>query len=134
MVNKIICGSWEMWNLSSCVQLDISLICKVEHLKRNSISLGAHVLISLFKKKKNIIYCIMSKIHFTFINNYYREHLLRNKDFLFVDIKKYKINLKPICPGGWGTPTWNRWGCLSEILNLTRKRDHLGVAQAFCDP
>ena len=24
--------------------------------------------------------------------------------------------------------------CLSEILNLTPKGDHLGVAQAFCDP
>ena len=86
MVNKIICGSLEIWNLSSYVQLDISLIHKVEHLKRNSISLGA--------------LCVMSKIHFTFINNDYREHLLRNKDFLFVDNKKYKINLKPICPGG----------------------------------
>ena len=25
-------------------------------------------------------------------------------------------------------------GCSSEILNLTPKGDHLGVAQAFCDP
>ena len=38
-----------------------------------------------------------------------------------------------ITPGG-GTPTWNRRGCSSEILNLTPKGDHLGVAQAFCDP
>ena len=43
------------------------------------------------------------------------------------------------CPGrrgggGGGTPTWNRWGCSSEILNLVPKGDHLGVAQAFCDP
>ena len=29
-------------------------------------------------------------------------------------------------PGG--TPIWNRRGCLSEILNLTPKGDHLGVA------
>ena len=36
-------------------------------------------------------------------------------------------------PGG-GTLTWNRRGCSSEILNLTPKGDHLGVAQAFCDP
>ena len=32
------------------------------------------------------------------------------------------------------TPIWNRRGCSSEILNLTLKGDHLGVAQAFCDP
>ena len=25
-------------------------------------------------------------------------------------------------------------GSSSEILNLTSKGDHLGVAQAFCDP
>ena len=30
-------------------------------------------------------------------------------------------------PGG-GTPIWNRRGCSSEILNLTPKGDHLGVA------
>ena len=35
---------------------------------------------------------------------------------------------------GGGTPIWNRQGCSSEILNLTPKGDHLGVAQAFCDP
>ena len=35
---------------------------------------------------------------------------------------------------GEKTPIWNRRGCLSEILNLTPKGDHLGVAQAFCDP
>ena len=38
---------------------------------------------------------------------------------------------KAAFPGG--TPIWNRRGCSSEILNLTRKGDHLGVAQAFCD-
>ena len=30
--------------------------------------------------------------------------------------------------GGGGTPIWNRRGCSSEILNLTPKGDHLGVA------
>ena len=35
-------------------------------------------------------------------------------------------------PGG--TPIWNRRGCSSEILNLSPKGEHLGVAQAFCDP
>ena len=34
----------------------------------------------------------------------------------------------------WGTPIWNRRECSSEILNLTPKGGHLGVAQAFCDP
>ena len=33
-----------------------------------------------------------------------------------------------------GTPIWNRRGCSLKILNLTPKEDHLGVAQAFCDP
>ena len=37
-------------------------------------------------------------------------------------------------PGRGGTPIWNRRGCSSEILNLTPKGEHLGVAQAFCDP
>ena len=36
--------------------------------------------------------------------------------------------------GGGGTPIWNRRGCSSEILNLTPKGDHLGVAQAFLTP
>ena len=36
--------------------------------------------------------------------------------------------------GGVGTQIWNRRGCSSEILNLTPKGDHLGVAQGFCDP
>ena len=42
----------------------------------------------------------------------------------------------PLCsPGGGGeTPIWNRRGYSSEILNLTPKGDHQGVAQAFCDP
>ena len=35
-------------------------------------------------------------------------------------------------PGG--TPIWNRRGCSSEILNLTPKGDHLGVADANFDP
>ena len=33
-----------------------------------------------------------------------------------------------------GTPIWNGRVCSSEILNLTPKGDHLGVAQAFWDP
>ena len=28
--------------------------------------------------------------------------------------------------GGGGTPIWNRRGCSSEILNLTRKGDQSG--------
>ena len=40
-------------------------------------------------------------------------------------------------PGGGGDshmkPSGRR-GCSSEILNLTPKGDHLGVAQGFCDP
>ena len=31
-------------------------------------------------------------------------------------------------PQGGETPIWNRRGCSSEILNLTPKGDHLGVA------
>ena len=31
-------------------------------------------------------------------------------------------------PGGGETRIWNRRGCSSEILNLTPKGDHLGVA------
>ena len=30
--------------------------------------------------------------------------------------------------GGGAAPIWNRWGCSLEILNLTPKGDHLGVA------
>ena len=33
--------------------------------------------------------------------------------------------------GGGVTLIWNTRGCSSEILNLTPKRDHLGVVQAF---
>ena len=36
--------------------------------------------------------------------------------------------------GGGGAPIWNRWDARREILNLTPKGEHLGVAQAFCDP
>ena len=37
---------------------------------------------------------------------------------------------RPQDPGGGGgeNPIWNRRGCSSEILNLTPKGDHLGVA------
>ena len=44
-----------------------------------------------------------------------------------------KLSGKTEARGG-GTPIWNRRGCSSEILNLTPKGDHLGVAQAICDP
>ena len=37
-------------------------------------------------------------------------------------------------PGGGGGDSHMKRGCSSEILNLTPKGDHLGVAQAFCDP
>ena len=36
--------------------------------------------------------------------------------------------------GGVGTRIWNGQGCSSEILNLTPKRDHSGLAQAFYSP
>ena len=48
------------------------------------------------------MYNVQNSFHFYKINNHYREHLLRNKDFLFVNNKRYKINLEPICPGGSG--------------------------------
>ena len=59
-------------------------------------------------------------------------HNIRNEQ---INLCKYEYICKQWkhCPGG-GTPTWNRRGCSSEILNLTPKGDHLGVAQAFCDP
>ena len=41
----------------------------------------------------------------------------------------YLLEVKP-----GGTPIWNRRGCSSEILNLTPEGNHLGVAQALCDP
>ena len=39
-----------------------------------------------------------------------------------------------VTPGGGGTPIWNRRKCSSEILNLTSKGDHLGVAKANFEP
>ena len=33
-----------IWNFYSDVQMDISLVCRVKHLKRNSISMHTHVL------------------------------------------------------------------------------------------
>ena len=36
--------------------------------------------------------------------------------------------------GGGGDSHMKQKGCSSEIWNLTPKGDHLGVAQAFCDP
>ena len=69
-----------------------------------------------------------------------------NQHAKFVFIDKQELNYQ-ICwcrftvgrltqtpPGGGVTPIWNWRGCSSEILNLTHKGDHLGVAQAFCDP
>ena len=35
--------------------------------------------------------------------------------------------------GGGGDSHMEQTGMILEILNLTRKGDHLGVAQAFCD-
>ena len=46
---------------------------------------------------------------------------------LYLDISLL-VALKPEPPGGGGTPIWNRRGCLSEMLNLTPKGDHLGAA------
>ena len=57
---------------------------------------------------------------------HYRDH---DPHFLF-EANHSKVLLNP---GGGGTPIWNRRGCSSEILNLSPKGDHLGVAQAFCD-
>ena len=48
-------------------------------------------------------------------------------------ILQYQLTFGP-GGGGGGTPIWNRRGCSSEILNLTPKGDHLGVAQGFRDP
>ena len=45
---------------------------------------------------------------------------------------KMKWQMQRITARG-GDPIWNRRGCSSEILNLTPKGDHLGVAQAFCN-
>ena len=50
----------------------------------------------------------------------YRQRQSRNK------MSKRYIN-KLVVPAG-KTPIWNRRGCSSEILNLTPKGDHLGVA------
>ena len=52
---------------------------------------------------------------------------------IFRGITSSRISLSREPPGRGG-PIWNRRGCSSEILNLTPKGDHLGVAQAFCDP
>ena len=46
--NKIIHGCLKIWNFSSRVQLDISLVrCALQHSKRNSISTRTHVLFSI---------------------------------------------------------------------------------------
>ena len=73
----------------------------------------------------------------------YRQHhstettLLRVMNDILLKMNSHYITLLVYwisVPGGGGTPIWNRRGCSSEILNLTPKGDHLGVAQAFCDP
>ena len=60
--------------------------------------------------------------------------MLEELDSLCEEVRRHFLWLRPPVGGGGGPPIWNRWGCSSEILNLTPKGDHLGVAQAFCDP
>ena len=36
--------------------------------------------------------------------------------------------------GGEGAPIWSGWGCLSEILHLTPKRDQSGHSRSLCRP
>ena len=55
-------------------------------------------------------------------------------DGLVKDYELHKVHASLECRPRGGTPIWNRRGCSSDILNLTPKGDHLGVAQAFCDP
>ena len=50
---------------------------------------------------------------------------------IFSDIVQLFVRRKT--PGGGGAPIWNRRVCSSEILNLTPKGDHLGVALANFD-
>ena len=45
-----------------------------------------------------------------------------------VIIARFLISVAVVKIPGGGTPIWNRRGCSSEILNLTPKGDHLGVA------
>ena len=47
MIHKIIHGCFEIWNIASHVEVDNSLIRRA-HSKRNSISLRAHTLFSLY--------------------------------------------------------------------------------------
>ena len=42
--------------------------------------------------------------------------------------------MKGAHPPGGRTPIWNGWGCLSEILNLTPKRDQSGRGRSLCRP
>ena len=58
------------------------------------------------------------------------EYVKSGRDQMMIDRDRTKFIARG---GGGGTPIWNRRGCSSEILNLTPKGDHLGVAQAFCD-
>ena len=62
-------------------------------------------------------------------------NLSANAICMFVTNQKCSsyCELLGLSPGGEGGLPY-RLGCSSEILNLTPKGDHLGVAQAFCDP
>ena len=53
---------------------------------------------------------------------------------LVADIEKAFLNIEVDKQPRGETPMWNRRECSSEILNLTPKGGHLGVAQGFCDP
>ena len=59
---------------------------------------------------------------------YVKELKVIHRSCLKCCIWKIHIKEKRRADPGGGTPIWNRRGCLSEILNLTPKGDHLGVA------
>ena len=55
----------------------------------------------------------------------------------YFPLSNLKLYLILVRGGGGGVIPYGTdgdHGCSSEILNLTPKGDHLGVAQAFCDP
>ena len=62
----------------------------------------------------------------------YREPAKRRKVWVKRPILLASFRLR--LPPGGRNPIWNRRECSSGILKLTPKGDHLGVAQAFCDP
>ena len=74
IINKI----REIWNFSSCIQLNISLVrYRVEHLKRNSISPRTHVLF-LYLVESKVVWSVLyppigvlpSLIHVIFFSPY----------------------------------------------------------------